>query len=91
MIKIHIDEDSLTLIVTGHAEYAPKGNDVVCAGVSTLVQTLGEYAACHGGKVIYRPGYARIDLLNGSRDVFSCIADGLKAIARQYDTWVCFT
>lgn len=26
--------------ITGHAGYAPHGQDIVCAGVSTLVQTL---------------------------------------------------
>lgn len=28
------------LTVSGHAEYAAKGNDIVCAAVSTLAQTL---------------------------------------------------
>lgn len=36
MIKVTINEHKIKII--GHAEYAPKGKDIVCAGVSTLTQ-----------------------------------------------------
>lgn len=38
MIEIHRHDNGITII--GHANYAPMGEDIVCAGVSTLVQTL---------------------------------------------------
>ena len=38
MIKITRHKDGISLI--GHAQYAEHGQDIVCAGVSTLVQTL---------------------------------------------------
>lgn len=38
MIQITLNEKQIE--VTGHAGYAPHGQDIVCAGVSTLVQTL---------------------------------------------------
>ena len=38
MIEVRKTDTSLT--VTGHANYAPKGEDIVCAGVSALVSTL---------------------------------------------------
>lgn len=38
MITIERSIDSIA--VTGHAGFAPHGQDIVCAGVSTLVQTL---------------------------------------------------
>ena len=38
MIEIKRHENGIT--VSGHANYAPIGQDIVCAGVSTLVQTL---------------------------------------------------
>lgn len=38
MINISKTDEGITL--RGHANYAPHGQDVVCAGVSTLVQTL---------------------------------------------------
>lgn len=45
MIKIlyRKTEDSFKLKITGHAGYAKKGEDVVCAGISTLYFTLGNY------------------------------------------------
>lgn len=42
MINVSIRHDpwSLQVIVGGHAEYAEAGQDIVCAGVSTLTNTL---------------------------------------------------
>ena len=42
MIKIEYDSKKYELSIEGHAEYAEKGNDIVCAAVSTLFFTLGE-------------------------------------------------
>lgn len=38
MIEVSVREDNIT--VAGHAGYAPPGQDIVCAGVSTLSQNL---------------------------------------------------
>jgi hypothetical protein len=38
MIEVSVQKDSIS--VTGHAGYAPPGQDIVCAAVSTLIQTL---------------------------------------------------
>lgn len=38
MIEIHCAQHKIT--ITGHAGYAEPGKDIVCAGVSALVQTL---------------------------------------------------
>ena len=38
MIEVIRKKDGI--VVRGHAEYAPMGKDIVCAGVSALVQTL---------------------------------------------------
>ena len=38
MIDISIRSDGIT--ISGHAGYAPAGQDIVCAGVSALTQTL---------------------------------------------------
>lgn len=38
MINIHRHIDGIKM--SGHANYAEHGKDIVCAGVSTLVQTL---------------------------------------------------
>lgn len=38
MIEVSISKGAIA--VTGHAGYAPAGQDIVCAGVTTLTQTL---------------------------------------------------
>lgn len=38
MIEVECREGSIT--ITGHAGFAPPGQDIVCAGVTALVQTL---------------------------------------------------
>lgn len=43
MVKITIDKDAEDNIIgynaTGHSDYAERGQDIVCAAVSTLLQT----------------------------------------------------
>lgn len=38
MIKVYVDETHIS--IQGHANYAPMGEDIVCAGVSALVWSL---------------------------------------------------
>lgn len=38
MVEINVRQDGIK--ISGHANYAKEGQDIVCAGVSTLVQTL---------------------------------------------------
>lgn len=38
MIEVTVRSDHIT--VTGHASYAPPGQDIVCAGISVLTQSL---------------------------------------------------
>lgn len=49
--------ESLILSVKGHAQFAPEGEDIVCAGVSTLVYTLAQIASFYyqQGKLKKKP------------------------------------
>ena len=38
LVKITDDLNGARVLVTGHANYAPKGKDIVCSAVSALVQ-----------------------------------------------------
>lgn len=40
MIKITFEPDTLTIDINGHAEHGKKGEDIVCAAISTLFYTL---------------------------------------------------
>lgn len=42
MINIEFNPSTYAIDVTGHAEYGKKGEDIVCAAISTLFYTLGE-------------------------------------------------
>ena len=42
-IHYHRDESGHRLHITGHAGYAPRGQDIVCAGISALAYGLLEY------------------------------------------------
>lgn len=42
MINIEFHPDAYRIDIVGHAEYGEKGEDIVCAGVSTLFYTLAE-------------------------------------------------
>lgn len=42
MIKIKFTPKTFTLDITGHAGHGKKGEDIVCAAVSSLFYTLGE-------------------------------------------------
>lgn len=61
MIKATIGKsengESLILSVKGHAQFAPQGEDIICAGVSTLVYTLAQIASFYyeQGKLQKRP------------------------------------
>ena len=43
MIELHFD--GLKVTASGHAGFAPRGQDIVCAGVSTLLAAAAETAA----------------------------------------------
>ena len=42
-ITYTVKDDEFILTCVGHAGYAKAGEDIVCAGISTLVQTLANY------------------------------------------------
>lgn len=87
MIDINVSPNSL--IVKGHSEYADRGNDIVCAGVSALTQAaiLGlryydvdmDVSMSHGEMTVQ---------INKNEDIvkpiFTAMVVGLKEIAKQY-------
>jgi uncharacterized protein YsxB (DUF464 family) len=88
MIEVTRYADRITVI--GHANYAKSGEDIVCAGVSTLVQTLiqsVEELTADKIKYVMSPGTVDIkfwclsDLTKGLIDAFFI---GVKMIADNY-------
>lgn len=77
------------LRVSGHAQYAPKGADIVCAAASVLMYALLEA----GGAEEPEPpgqtadGVAPLFALRGGegdREAFRVVAGGFQLLARQF-------
>lgn len=95
MIKIIYVTDpeggKLTMRAEGHAGYAPAGQDIVCAAVSCLMQTLAYSAAEdeHTSSCIYQGKDGPVVSVEAGdsvlmRDKFELVADGLDLLAEQY-------
>ena len=95
MIKIIYEADpeggKLTMRAEGHAGYAPAGQDIVCAAVSCLMQTLAYSAAEdeHTSSCIYQGKEGPVVSVEAGdgvlmRDKFELVADGLDLLAEQY-------
>lgn len=76
MIEAVYDSEALTLTVSGHAGYAPKGQDIVCAGVSTLVYTLISSCRCEIAGETVR--------VKDDRHLYDAVLTGLKMISKKY-------
>lgn len=61
MIAIDITDN--TVKIRGHAGYAPQGQDIVCAGVTALTQTLVEsIEGLTGNEIKYDMSPGRVDI-----------------------------
>ncbi|MBQ2938980.1 MAG: ribosomal-processing cysteine protease Prp [Clostridia bacterium] len=93
---------SMRLTVTGHSGYAPSGSDVVCAWVSSLVQTFAETVAmmhrngdllsCEGA---IEPGKADIRCRCDTEEewrilclTLGFVQTGLSLLARDYPQYI---
>ena len=85
------------LKMEGHADHAPRGTDVVCAGVSSALFTL-YYALCNlkGAYQIeatMEPGYAKIvinDLDTSTDAMVDGFIDVVEQIQQQYPNTIQF-
>lgn len=89
MINIIYDEAGQDLILqaSGHAEYAQKGQDIVCAAVSALMQTLAY--SVDGGTVTRSQDDCNTLTVQAEQSFdnmakFELVTDGLMLLAKQY-------
>lgn len=91
-------ENVLKLRAEGHAGYAPKGQDIVCAAVSTLMQALAfsvndredgfAVASSSGAAGTYLELQARATPENRAK--FELVTDGMELVAQLYPKFVTF-
>lgn len=79
MITIRVTPNSIEAI--GHANYAEHGKDIVCAAVSTLMQTLELR-----GKSTKESG--NIKVITKDKQALKLIVEGLRLIADNYSEYV---
>lgn len=81
---IRITKGTGQLLVEGHAGFAQRGQDVVCAGVSALVCTLAENLRRVGGRAALSPGRAELSWEEGSEELVEAFGLGLRQLAESY-------
>ena len=92
MISVRYDRNGVKLWVSGHAGYAEIGQDIVCAAVSALYETLAANMhtfAGHMGNDNDHFVWAIADI-HTMREVFDAFVVGFKRIAKQYPDHVQF-
>ena len=92
-------DEGIILRAEGHAGFAPHGLDIVCAGVSVLLQTYYDYLRAllpMAGEGAYLEVEEKEGLLTirsegfggRDRDVLSVVEVGLRRLARRYPNHV---
>lgn len=84
MIRVKAGERRIT--VSGHAGYAPAGQDIVCAAVSALTYALAGYLEETGqaARSDIRRGYADIEGAKGCGAAFALVRCGMEQLAAAY-------
>lgn len=92
MISIRYDRQEGRIWVKGHACFAEKGQDIVCAAISALYETLAIHQHTYAGQgrdderyVWVRPGLNEL-----MRPIMDTFAAGMQQIAKQFPNHVEF-
>lgn len=85
---IRITKRAGSLLVEGHAGFAERGKDVVCAGVSALVCTLAGNLRRAGGGAALSPGRAELSWGKGSEELVEAFGLGLRQLAEDYPEYI---
>lgn len=88
MIRIHHDHNGITIV--GHAEYAEPGKDIVCAGITALVeQLILSIEQLTPNTPVYKmePGYVNVQVgspTEGTKLLIDCFFIGAENIADDF-------
>ena len=86
-VRVRCGPGGAELTAQGHAGYAPAGQDIVCAAVSALMQTLAY--SVDGGTVTQSQDDCNILTVQAEQSFdnmakFELVTDGLMLLAQQY-------
>lgn len=93
MINVTYNRRETTLTVKGHAQSAPKGEDLICAAVSALAYTLAAFCRERNAASTVRlaPGDAVVEAdarADGIEDAYEFVRTGLQLLAVQTPRYV---
>lgn len=83
MIKVHINGNNI--IITGHADFAPAGKDIVCASVSSIVITsINAALRIENNSVIYKEELNKlsIEVVSDNKNV-SLVIQNMIAMLKE--------
>lgn len=78
-VTYEITKDGFRIECEGHSNYAETGKDIVCAGISTLIQTLIVHTDCFAHIL---DGYAYLE--GDSPEYAEFVLTGLQLIEGEY-------
>lgn len=84
MIEVIYDRGVPSISASGHAGYALAGQDIVCAGVSALLETLAMYATDVHDK-------GNFVISGGDTSLYDFAAGGIAEISEKYPENVIIT
>ena len=84
MIRVVFTHDRVTL--SGHAGFAPRGQDIVCAAASALVYALIGALEEQDNirELVVRPGHVTVAAKEGGKAEFAMVRCGLGQLAARY-------
>ena len=91
MIEILYDRKNMKLEISGHAEYAEKGKDIVCAAVTALAGTLERCMEEAGeGSCEWKEGEICFTAsgTENLRPCFETVVTGLQLLAEEFPDYV---
>ncbi len=91
MIEIHYDKKDIILKISGHAGYAEKGRDIVCAAVTALAGTLEQCEQEAGeGSCEWKEGVTCFTATGTEnlRPCFETVVTGLGMLAEEFPDYV---
>lgn len=89
MIKVVFNDNFKNLKITGHAGYADKGKDIVCASASSIILSSINLAIEFNNDVKYTDDLNKIEIINNTNDenvikVFKNMITCLENLEKQY-------
>ena len=89
MIKVRYNDEFTNLKITGHANYAEYGEDIVCSSVSSIISTSINLAHDFNNDIKYTDDGNTITIINNTNDenvlkTLKNMINMLEDLERQY-------